>query len=77
MIECDGRSPVGCGMARVARSREGCGSVAGISGSSPVFHVAAVAGGWQSGVVVIGVALSTSQRGMRTGKWEHRRMVEG
>ena len=70
-------SPVSGRVAGIARGGEGSGDVVWIRGSGEVRLVAAVAGGWYSGVVVIGVALSASQRSMRAGKWEHRCMVEG
>jgi len=71
------RCPVAGCVARIACSRKACRYVAGIVCSSKVRLVAAVAGSWESCVVVIGVALSASDGGMCTSQGEHGRVIEG
>ena len=71
VIEGGDGGPVGGRVASVAGSREGNRRVIGICSSCEVGLVATVAGGRQSCVVVIGVALGALQRGMRSGQREH------
>jgi len=63
--------PIGCGMAGGASSGESYGGVWRSVGSVVIRLVATVAGGRQSCVVVIGVALGALQRGVRSGQREH------
>lgn len=49
-------SPCRCGVACIASGRESCRGMGGIRRSVPIRLVAAIAGGWQRCVVVIGVA---------------------
>lgn len=76
MIECGQSSPIGIGVARVTGRWESHGNVTRIRGPGEIRLMAAVAVGRQRRVVVIRVALRTSQCGMRSQQREYRRMIE-
>jgi len=63
--------PIGCGMAGSAGCRESDGGVGRGVGPVVIRLVATVAGGRQSCVVVIGVALCALQCSVRSGQREH------
>src|ERR1035441_8590031 len=76
VIEGDG-GPAGRVVAGVASGGESRCDVTGIRGSCEIGLVAAVAGGGQGCVVVIGVALGAGERGMSAGEREDRGVIEG
>jgi len=64
------RSPVGGRVTESTVGWEACGHMGGIRGSREIHLVAAIAGRWQRGVVVIGVALCARDSNVRTGQRE-------
>jgi len=70
------RGPVAGAVAGCASRREARARMAGIRGFVEVALVAAVTGGWQRFVVVVGVALGAGDGGVGPGQWEHSGVIE-